>query len=91
MTLIPARAAEFASAVACCRLKRPGEVGMPKRLPARQVAVADAELDAGQIRPQPRDDRPEAAIKVARQKQVPDDQVPLAAGRDEVATSRLSR
>jgi hypothetical protein len=59
---------------------------MPERQPARQITVANAEFDVGQVRPQPGDDRAEAAVKMTRQKQVADDQVALACGRDEVAS-----
>ena len=41
------------------------ELGVTVGLPARQVAVADAELDRGQVRPQPSDDRAETTVEVS--------------------------
>ena len=87
----PAANRQVASTVTSARLERPGELGVTVRLPARQVSVADAELDVGQVRPQPGDDRAEAAVEMAGQEQVPHDQVALAGGRGAGCGSRSAR
>jgi hypothetical protein len=61
------------------------QLGVLVRLPARQVTVADAELDIRQVGPQPSDDRLVAADEMAGQQQVAHDQLALPRDRGEVS------
>src|SRR5262245_39924442 len=69
--------------------QRQGQLGVAACLPGGQVAVAEAELDVGQMSRHPVYDLPVATVQMAGQQQVAHDQVALPAGLGEVARDDL--